>query len=48
MEWLSIPLMVFAFAFILHGFPNIKIGGSYSEVNNYYNNEEEEEDDDDE
>lgn len=42
MEWLTVPLGIFAFAFILHGFPTIKIGGEHVE-NNYYNEEKEEE-----
>lgn len=37
MNFLVIPLSIFALAFLFHGFPSINIG------NKYYNNNEEDE-----
>ena len=42
-EGVSGFLFLFGLAFLIHGFPDIKIGGTHTEVNNYYNDEKEEE-----
>lgn len=40
MEWMAVPLVFLAIGFIIHGWPDIKIGGRH----NYYYNQKEEED----
>lgn len=36
MEWLILPTSILAFAFLMHGFPDIHIGSK-----NYYSNDKE-------
>ena len=44
MEWLTAPLIVLAFAFMIHGFPDIRIG-TKDTFNHYYGDSQEGEED---
>jgi hypothetical protein len=42
MEWAILPLSLLAIALMIHGFPNIKIGGKHEyHTHNYYDGKEE-------
>lgn len=44
MQYLILPLSIFALAFVFHGFPDIKIGGNHEYHEHNYIGKDEEDD----